>query len=178
MVMARSNTLPYYSSPVSYQRGNGLGGLLRGLFRAVKPLFQKPIVKKGLKALRKAASSAVLEAGHEALAKRDIRAMAPALKSAGRRHAENVKNAATSAILEAAHEALSQRDLEAMGPALKAAGQRHTEKLIKSMTGGSKRKRNLSEPFSHSTIVSKKRRVSHPGSRAHYFTRTRDVFNS
>jgi hypothetical protein len=139
----------------------------------------KPMVKKGLKALGKAATSAVLEAGHEALMQKDIKAMAPTLKAAGRRHAENIRKAATSAILEAGHEALSQGDIEAMGPALKAAGQRHAENLIKSMTGGSKRKRLTLHPFSHSATALKKRRVSYPRSSAHHnITKTRDVFSS
>jgi hypothetical protein len=96
MVMAPSrSTLPFYSSPVSYQRGRGLGGLIRGLYRSVRPLLQKPIVKRGLKALGKAATTAVLEAGHQAMAQRNIHAFGPALKAAGKRQARQLLTSMT-----------------------------------------------------------------------------------
>ena len=75
--------LPYFSSPVSYQRGRGLGGLLRGLFRGIRPLLKKPIVKRGLKTLGKHAAKAVLDAGQQALEGNET-AFAPALKRTGK----------------------------------------------------------------------------------------------
>ena len=59
--------LPHFRSSVSYQRGRGLGGLIRGIIRRVAPLFRKPIVRKGLKSIGKAAATAVLEAGQRSL---------------------------------------------------------------------------------------------------------------
>jgi hypothetical protein len=115
------SALPFYSSPVSYQRGSGLGGLLRGLFRSVRPLLQRPIVKRGLKALGKAATAAVLEAGQHAMA---------------------------------------QDNIHAFGPALKEAGRRQARQLIRTMTGGSKRKRKPRGKLSHSRTSVKRRRVA------------------
>ena len=59
--------LPHFRSSVSYQRGRGLGGLIRGIIRRVAPLLRKPIVRKGLKSIGKAAATAVLEAGQKSL---------------------------------------------------------------------------------------------------------------
>lgn len=115
------SALPFYASPVSYQRGSGLGGLLRGLFRSVRPLLQRPIVKRGLKALGKAATAAVLEAGQHAM---------------------------------------TQDNIHAFGPALKEAGRRQARQLVRSMTGGSKRKRKARGKLSHSQTSVKRRRVA------------------
>lgn len=82
--------MSYFSSPVSYQRGRGLDGLIRGVFRLIKPLFKKPLVKKGLKALGKAATAAALEAGQKALQAKDIHAFAPALKESGKQQAKDL----------------------------------------------------------------------------------------
>lgn len=61
------NSLPYFYSPVNYQRGRGFGSILRSLFRAVQPIFKKPIVRRGLKALGKAAGNVALDTAHTAL---------------------------------------------------------------------------------------------------------------
>jgi hypothetical protein len=90
MVSSYSSTLPFYASPVSYQRGRGLGGVLRGIVRSVRPLLQKPMVKRGLKALGRAATAAVLEAGHQAMTQRNLHAFGPALKEAGKRQARQL----------------------------------------------------------------------------------------
>ena len=158
MVMAYStrmnpsrSALPFYASPVSYQRGSGLGGLLRGLFRSVRPLLQKPIVKRGLKALGKAATAAVLEAGQHAVAQDNIRAF---------------------------------------GPALKEAGKRQARQLVRTMTGGSKRKRKAGKRLSQSRTSVKRRRVApergivhkrrivHKGKVKSQPVRPRDIFHS
>jgi hypothetical protein len=141
MVMPPSrSTLPFYSSPVSYQRGRGLGGLIRGLYRTVRPLLQKPIVKRGLKALGKAATAAVLEAGHQAMAQRNIRSF---------------------------------------GPALKEAGKRQARQLLRTMTGGSKRKRKPGSTVSRSRTSVKRRRAAPTRSR-NVKTKpvSRDIFHS
>ena len=57
--------LPYFTSPVAYQRGRGLGSLVRSLFRPVKSLFKKPIIRKGLTKLGTAAAHALVDAGKE-----------------------------------------------------------------------------------------------------------------
>jgi hypothetical protein len=80
--------LPHFRSTVSYQRGRGLGGLIRGLFRRVTPLLKKPIVRKGLKTLGKAAATAVLEAGQEAL--RGEQSFGSALKTSSQKQAQGL----------------------------------------------------------------------------------------
>jgi hypothetical protein len=82
--------LPYFSSPVSYQRGRGLGSLLRGLFRAVRPIFKKPMVRQGLKSLGKAATSAAIEAAQKAMDSDDIKAFGPAFKEASKRNVKTL----------------------------------------------------------------------------------------
>lgn len=57
----------YYSSPLTFQRGHGLGNILSKIFRSVVPILQRPIVKKGLKR----AGSALLSSGVDYL-NRDI----------------------------------------------------------------------------------------------------------
>ena len=74
--------LAHFRSTVAYQRGRGLGGLLRSLFRTITPIFKKPIVKQGLKSLGKSAATAMLEAGQKALDEEDVRAFGPALRDA------------------------------------------------------------------------------------------------
>lgn len=41
--------MQYYSSPVLFQRGRGLGGVLTSLFRGAVKILNKPSVQKGLK---------------------------------------------------------------------------------------------------------------------------------
>jgi len=41
--------LTYYQSPVAFQRGHGLGGLLGKLIKTIVPLIRKPIVQKTIK---------------------------------------------------------------------------------------------------------------------------------
>ena len=81
--------LPHFRSTISYQRGRGLGGLIRGLFRRVTPIFKKPIVRKGLKTLGKAAATAMLEAGQQAL-QDDGPSFTSALKSSSRKQAQHL----------------------------------------------------------------------------------------
>lgn len=81
--------LPHFRSAVSYQRGRGLGGLLRGIFRRVTPLLKKPIVRKGLKTLGKAAATAMLEAGQQAL-QDEGPSFTSALKTASQRQAQGL----------------------------------------------------------------------------------------
>lgn len=49
----------YYTSPLTYQRGAGLGNILSKAFRTILPLFKKPIVQRGLKRV----GSALLNTG-------------------------------------------------------------------------------------------------------------------
>ena len=49
----------YYSSPVTFQRGHGLGNVLSKIFRSVVPFFKNPNVKKGVKRI----GTAVLNTG-------------------------------------------------------------------------------------------------------------------
>ena len=83
------NSLPYFSSPVAYQRGRGLGSLVRALFRPVKTLFKKPIVRKGLKKLGTAAAHALVEAGKEALTQEDV-TFGNALKKSSKQQAQDL----------------------------------------------------------------------------------------
>lgn len=83
-------SLPHFQSPISYQRGHGLGGLLRSLFRSVVPLFKKPIVRQGLKSLGKAAATAVLEAGQKALSQDNEGSFGSALKASSQRQAREL----------------------------------------------------------------------------------------
>ena len=81
--------LPYFSSPVAYQRGRGLGSLVRSLFRPVRTLFKKPIVRKGLKKLGTAAAQALVDAGQQALQEEDI-TFGSALKQTSKEQAKNL----------------------------------------------------------------------------------------
>ena len=83
--------LPYFSSPISLQRGRGWGGVLRSLFRGITPIFKKPIVKRGLKSLGKRAATALVEAGQTAL--KNEESFGPALKKAGKIEAEKLLKA-------------------------------------------------------------------------------------
>jgi hypothetical protein len=83
--MYGGDLLPHFSSPVSYQRGRGFGSLLRGLFRAVRPIFKKPFVRQGLKSLGKAATSAAIEAAQTAMDADDVKMFGPALKKASQK---------------------------------------------------------------------------------------------
>ena len=51
----------YYSSPITYQRGAGLGNILSRVFRSIVPIFKKPIVQKGLKRVGSAAINTSLK---------------------------------------------------------------------------------------------------------------------
>jgi len=82
--------LPHFKSAVSYQRGRGFGGLLRGIFRAVTPLLRQPIVKKTLQKIGKAAAFATLDASQKALKEKDIKAFGPALRTAGKSRAKEL----------------------------------------------------------------------------------------
>lgn len=88
--------LPYFSSSVNYQRGRGFGNLLRGIFRAIKPIFKKKIVRKGLKKLGRAAAQAGIEASQKALEEDNVRAFAPALKAAS---AKQIKKILTGGVV-------------------------------------------------------------------------------
>ena len=79
--------LPHFRSSVSYQRGRGFGGLIRQIIRRVTPLFRKPIVRKGLKSIGKAAATAVLEAGQRSL-QEDGPTFGPALKASSKKQAQ------------------------------------------------------------------------------------------
>ena len=85
----RGAGLAYFSSPIAYQRGRGLGSLVRSLFRPVKTLFKKPIVRKGLSKLGQAATHALLEAGQQALEHEDVN-FKTALKDSSKKHAKTL----------------------------------------------------------------------------------------
>ena len=53
----------YYSSPVTFQRGHGLGNVLSKVFRSIIPLFKNPLVRKGAERV----GSAVLNTGLSSL---------------------------------------------------------------------------------------------------------------
>jgi hypothetical protein len=106
-------SLPHFSSPVSYQRGRGLGSLLRGLFRAVRPIFKKPIIRQGLKKLGKAATAAAIEASQQVLDKDDVKAFGPALKNALKQQAKN-------ALKKQEANSFLQKQMVGKGPAKRA----------------------------------------------------------
>ena len=85
-IMHGGALLPHFRSPVSYQRGRGLGGLLRGIVRAVVPLFKKPIVRRGLKNLGKAAAASAWEATQRVAQEENPKAFVPAFKAAAKAH--------------------------------------------------------------------------------------------
>ena len=76
--------IPYFSSPVSYQRGRGLGNLLRSLFRVARPIFKNQTVRRSVQSMGKHAARAALEAAQVALDKNDPKAFGPALKESSR----------------------------------------------------------------------------------------------
>ena len=81
--------LPYFSSPVAYQRGRGLGSLVRSIFRPIKTLFKKPVVRKGLKKLGTAAAQALVDAGQQALQEEDV-SFKSALKQTSKEQAKDL----------------------------------------------------------------------------------------
>jgi len=88
--------LPHFRSSVAFQRGRGLGGMLGSLVRRVIPLFSKPIVKKGIKHIGKAATTALLEAGQKALAEQEP--IKKALKKSSSIQAQRLMSQAQSAL--------------------------------------------------------------------------------
>ena len=80
--------LPHFRSSVGVQRGRGIGGFFGSLVRRVIPLFSRPIVKKGLKTVGKAAATALLEAGQKAIAEQEP--FHKALKSSSRAQAQQL----------------------------------------------------------------------------------------
>ena len=81
--------LPYFSSPVAYQRGRGIGSLVRSLFRPVSMLFKKPGVRKGFQKLGKAAAHALVSAGQQALQDDDV-SFKSALKKSSKEQAKQL----------------------------------------------------------------------------------------
>lgn len=61
-VFMSGGNMAHFSSPILYQHGRGLGGVLSGIFKSVIPFFKKSIVRKGLKRIGKSAAMAGLEA--------------------------------------------------------------------------------------------------------------------
>lgn len=59
--------LAYYTAPVGYMRGSGLGGVISKLFRAFVPIFKRPVVQAGLKKIGKSVARAGLQAASQAL---------------------------------------------------------------------------------------------------------------
>lgn len=53
----------YYSSPLTFQRGSGLGGILSRFFRTIVPIFKSRAVKTGVKRL----GSAIVRTGASTL---------------------------------------------------------------------------------------------------------------
>lgn len=89
--------LPHFSSSVGYQRGRGLGGLIGSLIRRVIPLFSKPIVKKGLTSMGKAAATALLEAGQKSLSDQST-SFKQALGQSSRQQAKKLMEQASTAV--------------------------------------------------------------------------------
>lgn len=87
--------LPYFSSPISFQRGRGFGSILRNLFRSVVPFFNKPVVKQGIRTLGRAAATSFLDAGQRALNEEGT-SFSDALKTASRGQAQILMNKAHS----------------------------------------------------------------------------------
>lgn len=125
--------LPYFSSSVSYQRGRGFGSVIRSIFRGIVPLIRKPIVKQGFKTLGKAAATALLEAGQQAIDEKDM-TFGSALKSASKTQAQALLKEARSRLV--------------------GQGRRGTRRSMKTRKMKTKR-----APISRKRKVSKKRRV-------------------
>lgn len=90
--------LPYFSSPVAYQRGRGFGSVLRSIFRGIIPLMRKPIVRQGLKRLGQATTTALIEAGQRALDDSNV-TFGSALKNASKSQAQALLNEARSQLV-------------------------------------------------------------------------------
>ena len=54
--------LRHFSSPILFQQGRGLGGVLSGIFKSVIPFLKRPFIRKGLTRIGKSAAMAGLEA--------------------------------------------------------------------------------------------------------------------
>lgn len=91
--------LPHFRSTIAFQRGRGIGNLLGSLVQRVIPLFSKPIVKKGIKHIGKAATTALLEAGQKALAEQEP--FGKALKESSRAQAQRLMTQAQSTLKDA-----------------------------------------------------------------------------
>lgn len=85
----RGSLMPYYSSNVMFQRGRGLGSLLRKLYRPIRRLLQKPIVKKGISTLARAGATALVDAGKASLENEDVK-FTQALKDASQQQAQAI----------------------------------------------------------------------------------------
>lgn len=80
------SALAHFSSPLLYQRGRGLGGIIRGLFRSIRPLFKKPIVRK----LGKVIAQSGIDAAQKALTDESFKSFIPAFKESSKTKVRSV----------------------------------------------------------------------------------------
>lgn len=85
--------MAYFRSPVSVQRGRGLGGFLASVARSIVPIFRKPIIQKGLKRLGQHAILAGTDAVGKALARGNTEEKEPQsfrdeMRRSARQHAQ------------------------------------------------------------------------------------------
>lgn len=86
-------SMAYFRSPVSVQRGRGLGGFLASVARSIVPIFRKPIIQKGLKSLGQHAILAGTDAVGKALARGSMEEKEPQsfrdeMRRSARQHAQ------------------------------------------------------------------------------------------
>lgn len=91
-----SNTLPIYTSRVGFIRGRGIGNVLSRFFQTIIPVFSKPAVKQGLKAVGKSVLQSGLDATQAALSGQE--GFVPALKRSGKREFSKLIGQATTGI--------------------------------------------------------------------------------
>ena len=88
-----SGGMTYYSSPIPYQRGRGLGGVLVKLFKQVVPFLKRnPKFATNLKRVGKGVAQAGISAAQAALEKKD---------PFGRNFKRNIKKEARKLVQEA-----------------------------------------------------------------------------
>ena len=83
--------MPYYTSPVVYQRGRGLGGVLVKLFRQVVPFLKRnPKLTGRLKRIGRGVASAGLSAAQSTLQKENSQTFKKALKESMKEEAKKL----------------------------------------------------------------------------------------
>jgi hypothetical protein len=129
----------YYRSPRFYQRGHGLGSILSGVWRFVKPLFFPSIKRLASGALKQAGRSGALKGVARKMKKRAVKAGLNAVTNAltGKNVSAGLKKDASAA----GHDLAQLTDELARGVANEAARRKRKAPAGRSLTVAPQKKK-------------------------------------